>query len=63
MGKKKDGLDWFTFVHKLTVFMKHCDFDLIDQVLLKFSRNIAFMDFTEEIQIVSLILLVVKQPS
>ena len=41
-------LNWFAFVHKLTLLIRQYSTDLIDQVLLEFAHNIAFMDFSEE---------------
>lgn len=45
---RENELNWFTFVHKLTLLMKQCSTDIIEQVLLEFANNIAFMDFSQE---------------
>jgi hypothetical protein len=47
---RENKLNWFAFVHKLMLLMKHLKSNLVEQVLLDFGRNIASMDFTEEEQ-------------
>ena len=47
---RESDMNWFGFVHKLMVLIKHCKSNVFEQLLLDFGRNIPCMDFTEEEQ-------------
>ena len=44
---RESNLNWFAFVDELIILLRQYDKSVIEQVLLDFTHNISFMDFTE----------------